>query len=129
MSQQSSSLQRCFSRVAHPGSIEARGGTLLNQPCNSSHKMKVEHHKQEINIWGELHHKHEITETQSPEALRRGLCEREGMETPACGKKNVLMSERAAQRLTFPSKYESLASVRAANPTSNDANILEDNMP
>lgn len=54
-----------------------RGGTLLNQPCNSSHKMKVMHHKQERNIWVcVLHYKHEITETQSLEALRRGLCQR-----------------------------------------------------
>lgn len=63
VSQQSSTVQRCFSHVAHPGSIEDCGGTLLNQPCNSSHKMKVMHHKQETNIWGMLHSKHEITET------------------------------------------------------------------
>lgn len=64
VSQQSSTVQRWFSRVAHPGSTD-RGGTLLNQPCNRSHKMKVMHHKQEANIWGALHYEHEITETQS----------------------------------------------------------------
>lgn len=64
VSQQSSTVQRRFSRVAHPGSVD-RGGILLNQPCNRSHKVKVMHHKQEANIWRALHYEHEITEIQS----------------------------------------------------------------
>lgn len=36
---------RCFSHVAHP--MESQESTLLNQPCNWSHKMKAVHHHQE----------------------------------------------------------------------------------
>lgn len=69
---ESAELQRCFSHVAHPGSIEDRGGTLLNPPCNSSHKMRSNAPQRETNIWGVLHYKREIAETQSLEVLERG---------------------------------------------------------
>lgn len=61
-----------------------------------------------------LYHEHEITETQSLETLLRGLCHRGDRD---CGvqEEKLLITERAAQQLTFLPKYESLASVGAAH--------------
>lgn len=87
VSQQSSTVQRCFSQVAHPGSKEDRGGTLLNQPCNSSHKMKVMHHKQETNIWVCYIISMKLLK-HNPWRRCEGVYVSEGMETAECRKKN-----------------------------------------
>lgn len=42
--------------------MEEHGGTLLNQPCNSSHRIKEICNK---HGGGGLHYEHEMNETQS----------------------------------------------------------------
>lgn len=97
---------RCFSHVAHP--MESQESTLLNQPCNWSHKMKAVHHHQEpcyiismkllkYNPWSCCG---EVYVSQRMESWRE---------------KERKIVDYLEQRLTFLSRYESLASVRAAN--------------
>lgn len=97
---------RCFSHVAHP--MESQESTLLNQPCNWSHKMKAVHHHQEpcyiismkllkYNPWSCCG---EVYVSQRMESWK--------------GKERKIV-DYLEQRLTFLSRYESLASVGAAN--------------
>lgn len=123
---ESAELQRCFSRVAHPGSIEDRAGTPLNPPCNSSHKMRSNAPQRQSNIWGVLHYKREIAETQSLEVLGRG--ERGGWRTRGAGGK--MADSRAGLHSNWPFFPNMSHLHQSVQPISNgDAGISQDNMP